>query len=290
MNMTNDKTVHLPSKYINGHIFVQIAVDLWLIDTGSPTSFGVSGKLAIGDENFILQTSLRSLSAESLSQFIGVRSIGLIGMDILGRFDIVFDVADGIITFSAGEVDYSGQSIQIEHFMGIPIFTARINGIDYRMIFDTGAQISFFQHESRMDFPPAGDFTDFHPTFGNFQTDTYRVTVLFGEKELVVRCGVLTDPQLCATLTAAGVQGIVGNEILGNRIVCYFPRRNIMVISGEKPKADQPKWQNVLVTCSHGDCCEPGTVVFHRLICPECENVVWKVTQTRDEKYPIYYN
>ena len=22
----------------------------------------------------------------------------------------------------------------------------------------------------------------------------------------------------------------------------------------------------------------------------DCENVIWKVTQTRDEKYPIYYN
>jgi len=130
MNMTNDKTVHLPLKYINGHIFVQIAGDLWLIDTGSPTSFGVSGKLAISDENFTLQTSLRSLTAESLSQFIGVRSIGLLGMDILRCFDIVFDVAEGIIAFSADEVDYSGQTIKIEHFMGIPIFTARINGID----------------------------------------------------------------------------------------------------------------------------------------------------------------
>ena len=155
------------------------------------------------------------------------------------------------------------------------------------MIFDTGAQISFFQHDSRIDFSPAGDFSDFHPTFGNFQTDTYHVPVLLGGKELVVRCGVLNDPQLCATLTAAGVQGIVGNEVLGNRIVCYFPRRNIMVISGEKPKANQPKWQNVLVTCSHGDCCEPGAMIFHRLICPDCENVVWKVTQTRDEKYPM---
>jgi len=36
-------------------------------------------------------------------------------------------------------------------------------------------------------------------------------------------------------------------------------------------------YENVLVTCSHGECCSDGQIVFHRLICPICENVIWIV-------------
>jgi len=36
-------------------------------------------------------------------------------------------------------------------------------------------------------------------------------------------------------------------------------------------------YENVLVTCSHGECCPDGQVTIHRLICPICENVIWIV-------------
>ena len=98
--MTNEKIIHMPIKYIKGHIFVQIDGELWLIDTGSPGSFGASGSLVIGDERVALDISYNNLAAETLSQFVGVPCVGLLGMDILGRFDLVFDVADGKLTIS----------------------------------------------------------------------------------------------------------------------------------------------------------------------------------------------
>jgi len=36
-------------------------------------------------------------------------------------------------------------------------------------------------------------------------------------------------------------------------------------------------YENVLVTCINGECCPDGQVTFHRLICPNCENVIWIV-------------
>jgi hypothetical protein len=36
-------------------------------------------------------------------------------------------------------------------------------------------------------------------------------------------------------------------------------------------------YENVLVTCTHGECCPDGQVTIHRLICPNCENVIWVV-------------
>ena len=159
----SDKITKLPLKYIKGHIFVQIDDGLWLIDTGSPNSFGTAGSLAIGDKKFTLDKkycNFNSLTAGILSQFIGIPCLGLIGMDILRCFDIIFDIADGTIVLSASKIKYDGKGVPVEHFMSIPLFTVQINGIDYRMIFDTGAQISFFQHESRVNFPVAGEFTE----------------------------------------------------------------------------------------------------------------------------------
>ena len=36
-------------------------------------------------------------------------------------------------------------------------------------------------------------------------------------------------------------------------------------------------YENVLVTCVDGSCSPQGQFMIHRLICPECENVIWIV-------------
>jgi len=37
-------------------------------------------------------------------------------------------------------------------------------------------------------------------------------------------------------------------------------------------------YENVLVTCTKGECCSDGQTAIHRLICPVCENVIWIVS------------
>jgi hypothetical protein len=117
----------------------------------------------------------------------------------------------------------------LDEFMGIPIVTARIGGHDYRMFFDTGAQISYFQGDLRTEFPPAGRVTDFYPGVGQFQTDTNDVPVSLAGVAFTLRCGVLPG-LLGMTLMMAGTKGIVGNAILRDRIVGYFPRRRTMIL------------------------------------------------------------
>lgn len=107
-----------------------------------------------------LGTSYLGLSAATLSQFVGVPCVGLLGADVLGRFDHIFDTAGGRLTVSTAELSHSGASARLEEFMGIPIVTARVGSSDYRMFFDTGAQISYFQDDSLTEFPSAGSVTD----------------------------------------------------------------------------------------------------------------------------------
>lgn len=113
--------------------------------------------------------------------------------------------------------------------MGIPILSAQIGSSDYRMFFDTGAQISYLQDDSLAGFPAAGQVTDFYPGVGQFQTETHTVDVRVGASSLSVRCGSLPGlPGM--TLMMAGTQGILGNQILHGRKVGYFPRRKLLIL------------------------------------------------------------
>jgi hypothetical protein len=132
------------------------------------------------------------------------------------------------LAVSTAELSLSGETVRLDEFMGIPIVTARVGSSDYRMFFDTGAQISYFQDESIADFPAAGSVTDFYPGIGQFQTDTHQVEVSLGGVAFTLRCGTLPG-LLGATLMMADTEGIVGNQILCNRNVGYFPRRRELV-------------------------------------------------------------
>jgi hypothetical protein len=232
----------LPLQFLNGHVFVELDGEFWLLDTGAPKSFGTSRSLIIaGKEVKVERTSylgLPDLTAATLSQFVGVPSCaGLLGADVLNLFDHIFDSAGAKLTVSTAELSHGGQTtVPLDEIKGIPIVKARVNGSDYyyRMFFDTGAQISYFQNKRVIAaFPSAGTVTDFYPGFGQFPTDTHWVPVLLDGVAFKLRCGTLLS-RLDMTLTdlfrMASTEGIIGNEILCNRIVGYFPRRRMMVL------------------------------------------------------------
>ena len=113
--------------------------------------------------------------------------------------------------------------------MSIPILTARISDSECRMFFDTGAQISYYQDDALTDFPVDENITDFYPGVGQFQTDTYQVDISLSGIDFTLRCGTLPG-LLGATLKMADTQGIIGNQIMNNRVIGYFPRRNVLCV------------------------------------------------------------
>lgn len=219
----------LPINFRDGHLFVEIDGRLWLFDTGAPTSFGESNEITLDAQCCRLSNGYMGLSASTLSQFTGVECSGLIGADILGKFDHLLDVPSGTVTISTGDLEHTGETLPLSDFMGIPILTVRIASNDYRMFFDTGAQISYFQEDTINDFPSAGTATDFYPGVGQFQTDTHQVQVRLGEGEFTLCCGTLPG-LLGATFMMAGTSGIIGNQIMKNRVIGYFPRRDLLCL------------------------------------------------------------
>jgi hypothetical protein len=77
--------------------------------------------------------------------------------------------------------------------------------------------------------PQAGSLADFYPGFGPFETDTYDVPIALAGLQWRERCGRLPG-LLGMTLMLGGVHGILGNALLRDRAVGYFPRRRVLVV------------------------------------------------------------
>lgn len=219
-----------PLHFRNGHLFLDLDGALWLLDTGAPTSFGSDPSLAMAGERFEMASGFMGMTPATLSEAVGLDCRGLLGTDVLGRFDFVLDVSAGTAEVATSEPACAGTALPLDDFMGIPVVTAQVRGADCPLIFDTGAQISYLQDDAlRESFPAAGSVSDFYPGFGAFETDTHQVELSLGGIGFALRCGVLPG-MLGMTLALAGVAGIVGNQIMVGRRVGWFPRRGVLVV------------------------------------------------------------
>ena len=218
-----------PLLFEKKHLFMTIDDKKWLIDTGSPVSFGDEDSLSICDEIFKIKNTHSTLNAKELTSHIGLEITGLIGVDILNTFDILFSINKYEITFSKNGIDLEGDILPIDSFMCIPIIKVNILDTEYSMFFDTGAQISYFQSPSLKDFPSHGTIKDFYPSIGEFETETYLIDLDIGSSKYKLICGSLPT-LLSETLMMASVQGILSNELMKNKIIGYFPRRHQIVI------------------------------------------------------------
>ena len=242
-NLTHYSTVrpqyksHRDGKYVysfalrteKNHLFVDIKGTNWLLDTGAPSSFGTNN-LLIGENSFPIPSSYLGMAAEQLSAFVNYPTAGILGTDILNKFDIFIDTRREKISFSNSELPLEGETLVITSIMGVPTIDASIRGSIRKMVFDTGAKISYFQDESLCTFPTIDTVSDFYPGIGQFQTETYRVNVALGATTLELCCGSLPD-LIGMTLTMTGAKGIIGNEILNDHVIGYFPRRQTLVIA-----------------------------------------------------------
>jgi len=216
-------------KFIKGHLFADLEGCDWVVDTGAPTSFGESSTIVIDERHFSIPGTYVGLNAMQLSGLLEHPTAGLLGVDVINEFDMLFDVAGGKLSVSVDELTLDGEMIDLGDLMGIPVIEARIADQNWRMFFDTGAKISYFQDESLTTFPLTGELNDFFPGFGQFQTNTHLVDFEIGASKYSFQCGSLPG-LLGMTLSLAGSNGIVGNELIRNRTTGYFPRRKRMIL------------------------------------------------------------
>ena len=218
----------VPLTFCNGHFFVAVEDRDWLVDTGAPSSFGAVASLAVDDKVFRPRASYMGLTADTVSEYTGHPTAGVMGADVLNEFDVLLDAPRGRHRSLGCCQKFAGTVVGTEEFMGIPVVQARIGGTTRRMFFDTGAHVSYYQDEALTTFPAAGRVTDFYPGVGRFETETYLVGIALGGTRYTLRCGRLPS-LLGMALMMANIEGIIGNEILRDRAVGVLPRRRQLV-------------------------------------------------------------
>jgi hypothetical protein len=225
-------------KFLDGHIVVHMNKFDYIVDTGSPLSFGRGTTVVINGKNFpINDTGLSGITADSISALSGLQIDGLIGMDILIHFDIRF--TRNQITFSDTPIFHADTAIKlsiIDTIMGIPIIKLNIGHEDRRMFFDTGAKLSYLSEDLLVG-SPIGEMEDFYPSLGTFKTNVYKIDVAIGAKVETLTFGSL--PVSIRMLLAMGqTKGIVGTELLNKYSIILSNLNKILVL--EHASEDEP--------------------------------------------------
>ena len=205
----------------NNHLYVEIE--------GADSSFGNRSIGLLGQKEDIAELYAGQFSAKDISGFLGETVAGIIGADIINRYDHIIDLRANRLTVSDEDLTSEGLVQPLEFFMGVPMLKANIGGETHSLFFDTGAQISYFQGTPPADAVDAEDLEDFFPTVGLFRTQTKHIKVGLNGLSYTLRCGKLPG-MMGMALSMANVSGILGNEVIRGRVTAFYPRRQQLVL------------------------------------------------------------
>jgi hypothetical protein len=206
--------------YLANHMFVDLPEGRFLVDTGSPASFGETRTASYGGverpiprslvqrnlvqrnlvQRNLVPLSVKSLAGLDLEARIGARLRGVLGMDLLATDTVLWDGPRGraIVRPSAPPAD--AVRVELTVAGGVPLVEACVGGGAGggggggsarcgRWIFRTGAQCSYFREGSDLTLgDPDGEFEDVVPGLSSeqgadghaFRTPAAKVAVVLG--------------------------------------------------------------------------------------------------------------
>jgi Ca-activated chloride channel family protein len=216
-------------KMVNGHLITQIEGKSVLIDTGVPISIGRISNFHFLNEVHPLSQDYLGVTLEYLEKMVGTSIDILMGSDILKKYYLTIDLHGNRITFSAQPPFMSANQVPMTDFMGTPIVSFTVDGVDRLMFVDTGAKLSYVNKKIAAKYSSIGNETDFYPGMGEFETPIYEVPFQFGKMGFQLCCGVLPT-MLEKTLLVTGNSGIIGTELYQKFLVCLaFPEKAIFL-------------------------------------------------------------
>ena len=183
---------------------------------------------------------------------LGTAPSGLIGADLLARFDVEFDpsrgrlVLHGVTGCSGHFIDWSepAEAVPLQHFFDgrLKTATVAVNGIDLPALVDTGSTqtVLFTQGARRLGAAATRSGTD-RTGFGLGAVPGQRIT-MFAHRFASLRLGseTLADPQLIvANGNPLGVQMILGLDILARRRIWLSYATDQMFVSARPVASPQ---------------------------------------------------
>ena len=197
-----------------GHVLIDNGGEMLLVDTGSPMSFHELGRIRLRGEEFSVPTSLMEAGADYVSDKVGERVAGLVGMDILGRLGVKIDIPGGRLTLHPSTEGTA--PVPSGSFMGYVFVDMTVAGRPARVILDTGAPVSYISPSFTEGLEPVDHVIDFNPMVpgDTFETDIFEFPASFAGRDFPMRAGHLPG-LIRMTLSMIGMDGVVGMEIFG---------------------------------------------------------------------------
>lgn len=204
-----------PIKTVNNHIILDNGQNI-LVDMGSPVSFHNSGILVLGDTQINVRNSLPMISTKFLSDNIGCKIYGLLGVDHMNKVPTSIRLNDGIMVFD----DDAPYSTQFQMYPlsrmagGLLAITMLVNHKKVNMVVDTGAQISYIREEFISGLELDKTMDDFSPYNSSFKTDTYicETDTLIGHPAFSQRFGI-PPKEILSILDLFQADGIIGIDL-----------------------------------------------------------------------------
>ena len=223
--------------YLAGHLLIDLPEGRFVVDTGSPASFGDSATATYGGCAHALPRSaggigLPELAGLGLEARIGARLRGLIGMDILGSEPVMWDGSRGraIVRPAAPAPSVVRVPVARDPEMGIPLITATVGDRTMRLVFDTGAQFGYLAESEALSMGvDAGEFDDFHPSLGAIKSASARISVGLATQRVRERFG-FHEPLSQVMLRPLGVDGILGCSWMRDRPVWWLPGESALAV------------------------------------------------------------
>ncbi len=203
---------------IKNHIIVCQDDETWLIDTGAPKTLSTKNTISYAGVEYPTSPDFNRVHPGQLTPHVGVEITTLVGMDLLSKFPIEFNPISNTMDVGAEPFPEASFSLPMDDYLTIPIINVGYEGKDIRVIFDTGAQISYLDGNLTHDYEDLEVFTDFFPTLGTFETQTRRVPFSLNGTSVDLLVG--ENPNFLQPLfLLSDTVGILGTELLKTLII-----------------------------------------------------------------------
>jgi hypothetical protein len=214
---------------VDNHILFDHAHMKVLLDTGSPASVGDGQQWEFLGEPVVLRQDFAGWPLDKLRSIGGLDFDILLGMDLVGKHRVKFDLHAGIIVFDPGEPLPGFTTLQTDDVMGIVKVPVGLEGTESEALIDTGAKLSYIPWQLHARQQVTGIQQDFYPGFGRFETDVRPVTIDFAGKQIELVCGILPNA-LAALLPAGNNVCILGGDLFKQFILEFdFPAHKLTV-------------------------------------------------------------
>ena len=217
-----------PLTVFDSHLLFEYDGMTVLIDTGSPVTIAAQECINFMGTTFMCQKSFMSTNIEGVSNWMKHDVDVLMGLDVLSHFTILVDTQQAKITFSDEPLAQDGVSLPMEQCHGYFAVNLTVNEALVKMIFDTGAKISYIHPRFTQDIQPACELEDFSPLINaRFKTPIFQLNAEAGGEQFDAAFGNLPC-QLSGVLNQLGVDGFIGHDLFKSfKVLIDFKNRNI---------------------------------------------------------------